>query len=59
MSIANLLEPQYIASLDDNKIVDIFLHGDDTLDFEVNKQLFTMAQTFLVDSKRFNTRILQ
>ncbi len=57
MSIANLLEPQYIASLDDNKIVDIFLDGDDTLDFKVNKQLFTMAQTFLVDSKRFNTRI--
>ena len=59
MSIANLLEPQYMASLDDNKIVDIFLHGDDTLDFEVNKQLFTTAQTFLVDSKRFNTRVLQ
>ncbi len=31
MDIANLLEPQYIASLDDNKIVDIFLHGDNTL----------------------------
>ena len=59
MSIATLFEPQYIASLDDNKIVDIFLHGDDTLDFEVNKQLITMTQTFLVDSKRFNTRVLQ
>ena len=59
MDIATLFEPQYVASLDDNKIVDIFLHGDDTLDFEINKQLFTMAQTFLVDSKRFNTRVLQ
>ena len=47
MSIANLLEPQYIASRDDNKIVDIFLHGDNTLNFEINKQLITMAQTFL------------
>ncbi len=59
MSITNLLEPQYIASFDDNKIVDIFLHGDNTLNFEINKQLITMAQTFLVDSKRFNTRVLQ
>ncbi len=59
MNIANLLEPQYIASLDDTKIVNIFLYGDTELDFETNKQLFTMAQTFLVDSKRFNTRVLQ
>ena len=59
MGIANLLDPQYVASLDDNKIVDIFLHGDDMLNFETNKQLITMVQTFLVDSKRFNTRVLQ
>ncbi len=46
MDITNLLDPIYIASLDDDKMVDIFLHGDNELDFETNKQLFSMAQTF-------------
>ncbi len=57
--ISRLHGLENLASLDDNNIVDIFLHGDDTLDFEINKQLFTMAQSFLVDSKRFNTGLLQ
>ena len=59
MDIANLLDPPYIASLDDNKIVDIFLRGDNDLNYETNKRLFAMAQTFLVDSKRFNVRVLR
>ncbi len=59
MDIANLLEPQYIASLDDSKIISIFLYGDVELGYDTNKQLFTMAQTFLVDSKRFNMRVLR
>ncbi len=37
------------------QIVDIFLYGDN----ETNKQLFSMAQTFLVDSKRFDVRLLR
>ena len=59
MGIANLLVPQYVAGLDDNMIVDLFLFGDNTLDIEINKQLFIMAQTFLVDSKRFDMRVLR
>ncbi len=59
MDIANLFEPQYIASLDDAKIVDIFLHGDNNLNFEVNKQLFAMVHAFLIDSKRFDMRVLR
>ena len=58
MDIANLLDPTYIASLDDDKIVNIFLYGDSDLNYETNKQLFSMAQTFLVDRKRFDMRVL-
>ncbi len=50
MDLANLLDPQYIATLDDTKIVDIFLHGDNELNYDTNKQLFSMAQAFLIDS---------
>ncbi len=59
MDLANLLDPQYIASLDDTKIVDIFLHGDNELNYDTNKQLFSMAQAFLIDSKRFDMRVLR
>ncbi len=59
MDIANLFDPTYIASLDDDKLVNIFLYGDNDMNYETNKQLFSMAQTFLVDSKRFNMRVLR
>ena len=59
MEIANLLHPTYIASLDDEKLVNIFLYGDNELNFETNKQLILMAQAFLVDSKRFDVRLLR
>ncbi len=59
MDIANLLDPQFIANLDDNKIVSLFLYGDNELNYDINKQLFSMAQTFLVESKRFDMRMLR
>ncbi len=59
MDLANLLDPQYIASLDDSKIVEIFLYGDNELTYDTNKQLFSMAQSFLIDSKRFDMRMLR
>ncbi len=59
MGLTNLLDANYIAGLNDDKIVNLFLHGDPTLDFEVNKDIISLAQPFIVDSKRFNVRILQ
>ncbi len=59
MDIANLFEPQYIASLNDAKIVDIFLHGDNDLNYDINKQLFAMVHAILIDSKKFDMRVLQ
>ena len=55
----NLLDRNYIAGLNDDKVVDLFLHGDQALSFETNTSIISLAQTFIVDSKRFNMRILQ
>ncbi len=59
MGLTNLLEPAYIAGLNDDKIVQLFLHGDPELSFETNENIISLAQSFIVDSKRFNLRILQ
>ncbi len=59
MDLSNILEPPYIAGLNDDKIVSLFLYGDKNLNYNVNEQLFIMAQTFIVNSKRFTPRILQ
>ncbi len=59
MDLNNILEPPYVASLNDDKIVDLFLYGDENLNYNVNEQLFIMAQSFIVNSKRFTPRILQ
>ncbi len=59
MDINNVLPPPYIASLNDEKIVELFLYGDSTLDYNINVELFTMAQTFLTNSKRFSQRVLR
>ncbi len=59
MGLTNLLDRNYIASLNDDKIVELFLHGDPMLKHETNVDIISMAQTFIVDSKRFSLRILQ
>ena len=59
MGLTNLLDRNYIAGLNDDKIVDLFLHGDQALSFETNINIISLAQTFIVDSTRFNMRILQ
>ncbi len=59
MDLNNILDPPYIAGLNDEKIVSLFLYGDKNLNFDINEQLFIMAQSFIVNSKRFSPRILQ
>ncbi len=59
MGLTNLLDRNYIASLNDDKIVELFLYGGPVLRHEVNVDIFSMAQTFITDSKRFSLRILQ
>ncbi len=59
MDLNNILEPPYVADLNDEKIVKLFLYGDINLNQDLNVQLFIMAQTFIVNSKRFSPRILQ
>ncbi len=59
MGLTNLLDRNYIASLNDDKIVQLFLYGDPQLPYESNVNIISLAQTFITDSKRFNLRILQ
>ncbi len=59
MDLSTILEPPYVAGLNDEKIVNVFLYGDIDLEQVINEQLFIMAQTFIVNSKRFAPRILQ
>ncbi len=59
IGLTNLLDRNYIASLNDDKIVELFLHGDPLLKHETNVDIISMAQSFIVDSKRFSLRILQ
>ncbi len=54
-----LLDHQYITSLNDDKIVNLFLHGDPDFSFEVNSNIIAMAQSFIVDSKMCNLRDLR
>ena len=54
-----LLDHTYITSLNDDKVVQLFLHGDPELNFEVNSSIISMAQAFIVDSKRFDLRVLR
>ena len=59
IGLTTLLDQDYIASLNDDKIVDLFLYGDPLLNNNTNVDIITMAQAFITDSKRFNLRILQ
>ncbi len=52
------LDPTHIANLDDNLIVELFLYGDKKLSDNINLNLFTMAQTFITSSNRFDNRYL-
>ena len=59
LGLTTLLDHDYITSLNDDKIVDLFLYGDPILNHNINVDIITMAQAFITDSKRFNLRILQ
>ena len=59
IGLTGLLDHTYIASLNDDKIVRLFLHGDPELNFEINSNIISMAQSFIVDSKRFNLKVLR
>ncbi len=59
MGLTNLLDRNYIASLNDDNIVELLLHGDRRLSYENNVDIIPLGQTFIVDCKRFNLRILQ
>ena len=49
MGLTNLLDAQYIAGLNDDKIVQLFLHGDPLLSHEVNVDIISLAQSFIED----------
>ncbi len=59
MGLTNLLDAPYIAGLNDDKIVQLFLHGDPLLSHETNVDIISLAQSLIEDSKRFNLRIVQ
>ena len=59
IGLTGLLDHTYITSLNDDKVVQLFLHGDPELNFEVNSSIISMAQAFIVDSKRFDLRVLR
>ena len=59
MGLTNLLYAPYIAGLNDDKIVQLFLHGDPLLSHETNVDIISLAQSLIEDSKRFNLRIVQ
>ena len=51
--LTNILDHEYIANLSDNDIVHLFLHGDLALSNTINFDLFSMAQTYIIDTSRF------
>ncbi len=58
IGLTGLLDHNYISSLNDDKIVQLFLHGDPELNFDINSSIISMAQSFITDSKRFHLRVL-
>ena len=59
IGLTTVLDQDYMAGLNDDKIVNLFLYGDPLLNHNTNVDIISMAQEFIVDSKRFNLRILQ
>ena len=53
------LDADFLRNLDDNKKINLFLHGNDALDDMTNTILFEMALNFIINKKRFNLRIVQ
>ena len=53
MNHLNILDHDYIANLSDSDIVQLFLHGDLALSNTANFDLFSMAQTYIIDTSRF------
>ncbi len=55
MGITNLLDAPYIAGLNDDKIVQLFLHGDPPSSHETNENIISLAQSFIVKVQELNS----
>ncbi len=53
-SLIESYDYNYVSSLSDFDLVDKFLHGDSTLSNTDNLNLFSMAQTYIIDTDRFS-----
>ncbi len=56
LHLLNVVNGNYLAGLRDNDIVDLFLYGYLEFPWESNKLLFEMAQTYIINSERFDGR---
>ncbi len=54
--LLNVLDGDYIRNLRDNDIVNLFLYGNSEFPHQSNLLLNKMAQTYIMDSKRFQGR---
>ena len=51
-----MLDAGYLATLNDNDIVELFLRGNDEFPYESNVMLAKMAQTYILSTDRFQGR---
>ena len=54
--LLNVLDADFLARLKDNDIVELFLFGNPEFPHESNMLLARMAQTYIIDSNRFQGR---
>ncbi len=54
--LLNVIDADFIRELNDTDIVNLFLYGCDDFPHESNLQLSKMAQSFIIDSGRFEGR---
>ncbi len=54
--LLEVLDNEFLRTLNDNDIVDLFLYGCNDFPYESNLHLFKMAQDFIIDSGRFDGR---
>ncbi len=54
--LITILDGDYIANVDDHDIVNLFLNGDREFPMQSNLDLNRIAQTYIIDSKRFADR---
>ncbi len=54
--LLNVVDANHLMNLRDNDIVNLFLYGDSEFPFQSNIMLNKIAQTYIIDSKRFQGR---